>query len=122
MLKKTIKQYVNRLFASNKSSRKVYRQAEHKIDLRLVSRNAIKVCETLQSHGYQAYIVGGAVRDLILGFEPKDFDVATNATPEQVRSVFRRARIIGRRFRLVHVLFGSEVIETSTFRAASNGT
>ncbi len=122
MLKKTIKQYVNRLFSSNKSSRKVYAHTEHKIDQRLVSRNAIKVCETLQSHGYQAYIVGGAVRDLILGFEPKDFDVATSATPEQVRSVFRRARIIGRRFRLVHVLFGSEVIETSTFRASSNGT
>lgn len=121
MLKKTFKQYVSRLFTSPKSARKVYRQADHRIDLRLVSRNAIKVCETLQSRGYQAYIVGGAVRDLILNYEPKDFDVATNATPEQIRSVFRRARIIGRRFRLVHVLFGSEVIETSTFRAASNG-
>ncbi len=120
MLKKTFTQYVARLFSGKKSatSPKVYTQREHQIDLRLVSRNAIKVCEVLQDKGYQAYIVGGAVRDLILGHEPKDFDVATNATPEKVRSLFRRARIIGRRFRLVHVVFGSEIIETSTFRAA----
>lgn len=121
MLKKTFTQYVARLFSSGKKSAttpKVYTQNEHNIDLRHVSRNAIKVCEVLQEKGFQAYIVGGAVRDLILGHEPKDFDVATNATPEKVRSLFRRARIIGRRFRLVHVVFGSEIIETSTFRAA----
>lgn len=121
MLAKTFSQYVARLFSSKKqhsNSPKVYGVAEHQIDIRLVSRNAVKVCEVLQNKGYQAYIVGGAVRDLILGHEPKDFDVATNATPEQVRSLFRRARIIGRRFRLVHVVFGSEIIETSTFRAA----
>lgn len=94
-----------------------YGHAEHHIDLRLVSVNAIRVCEVLQQHHYQAYIVGGAVRDLMLGRAPKDFDVATNATPEQVQALFRRARIIGRRFRLVHVVFGREVIETSTFRA-----
>ncbi len=69
------------------------------------------------SAGYEAYIVGGAVRDLIMGIEPKDFDVATNATPEEIRPLFRRARIIGRRFQLVHVVFGQEIIETSTFRA-----
>jgi poly(A) polymerase len=74
----------------------------------------------LQHEGYQAYIVGGAVRDLIVGLEPKDFDVATNATPEQVRPLFRRARIIGRRFQLVHVVFGQEIIETSTFRAPAS--
>jgi len=95
--------------------------AQHGIDKRSVSRYAIKVCEVLHQHGYQAYIVGGAVRDLIVGLAPKDFDVATNATPEQIRPLFRRARIIGRRFRLVHVVFGQEIIETSTFRAPADG-
>ena len=98
-----------------------YGQREHRIDRHRVSRNAVKVCEVLQQHGYEAYIVGGAVRDLIIGLEPKDFDVATNATPEQVQPLFRRARIIGRRFKLVHVVFGREIIETSTFRAPSTG-
>ena len=72
-----------------------------------ISSGAQKVCETLQQHGFAAYVVGGAVRDLLLGREPKDFDVATGARPEQVRAIFRRSRIIGRRFRLVHVMFGS---------------
>src|SRR5690606_14265809 len=76
-----------------------------------------KVCEVLRHEGFDAYIVGGAVRDLIVGLVPKDFDVATNATPNQIRPLFRRARIIGRRFQLVHVVFGQEIIETSTFRA-----
>src|SRR5690606_2959413 len=76
-----------------------------------------KVCEVLRHEGFDAYIVGGAVRDLIVGLEPKDFDVATNATPNQIRPLFRRARIIGKRFQLVHVVFGQEIIETSTFRA-----
>ncbi|GAA4340023.1 polynucleotide adenylyltransferase PcnB [Pigmentiphaga soli] len=96
-------------------------QSQHGIDRKLVSRHAIKVCDVLHEHGYQAYIVGGAVRDLIAGAQPKDFDVATDATPEQVQPLFRRARIIGRRFRLVHVVFGQEIIETSTFRAPGNG-
>ncbi|VCU71958.1 Poly(A) polymerase I precursor [Pigmentiphaga humi] len=91
---------------------------KHGIDRRLVSRHAIKVCDVLHEHGYEAYIVGGAVRDLIVGAQPKDFDIATNATPEQIQPLFRRARIIGRRFRLVHVVFGQEIIETSTFRAS----
>jgi len=91
--------------------------AQHGIDKRNVSRHAVKVCEVLHQHGYKAYIVGGAVRDLIVGLVPKDFDVATNATPEQIRPLFRRARIIGRRFKLVHVVFGRDIIETSTFRA-----
>lgn len=93
---------------------------EHKINRELVSRSALRVCETLQKAGFHAYLVGGAVRDLLLGIAPKDFDVATNATPEQVKSHFRRAIIIGRRFRLVHVMFGSETIEVSTFRALEN--
>lgn len=94
--------------------------AEHAIDRDLVPRNAQRVCETLQKQGFAAYIVGGAVRDLLLGTAPKDFDVATDATPEQVKAQFRRAIIIGRRFRLVHVMFGQETIEVSTFRALDN--
>jgi len=95
--------------------------SEHGINPALVDERARKVVETLQDAGHEAYIVGGAVRDLILGHRPKDFDVATNATPEQVKSLFRRAFIIGRRFRIVHVVYGRgrehEVIEVSTFRA-----
>ncbi len=84
-----------------------------------ISANALKVLYQLNDAGYQAFIVGGGVRDLLLGLKPKDFDVATNASPEQVRQVFRNSRIIGRRFRIVHVHFGREIIEVSTFRAAS---
>jgi poly(A) polymerase len=95
--------------------------SEHGIDHSLVDEHAVKVVSTLQAAGHEAYIVGGAVRDLLVGRRPKDFDVATNATPEQVKALFRRAFIIGRRFRLVHVVFGRgrehEVIEVSTFRA-----
>ena len=94
---------------------------QHKIDPRLIIEPAVNVCKKLQDAGYEAYIVGGAVRDLLVNLEPKDFDVATNATPEQVKSLFRRAFIIGRRFRLVHVIYGRgrehEKIEVSTFRA-----
>jgi len=100
-------------------------RSEHGIDPQGVDERALKVVSTLADAGYEAYIVGGAVRDLLLGMRPKDFDVATNATPEQVKGLFRRAFIIGRRFRIVHVVFGrgrqdrglSEVIEVSTFRA-----
>src|SRR4249920_644752 len=94
--------------------------ADHGINQELVARSALRVCETLQKAGHRAYLVGGAVRDLLLGIAPKDFDVATDATPEQVKSHFRRAIIIGRRFRLVHVMFGQETIEVSTFRALDN--
>ncbi|MBO9679389.1 MAG: polynucleotide adenylyltransferase PcnB [Acidovorax sp.] len=93
----------------------------HGINPDLVDRRAVDVVRTLQQAGYEAYIVGGAVRDLLLGLRPKDFDVATNATPEQVKGLFRRAFIIGKRFRIVHVVHGRgrehEVIEVSTFRA-----
>ncbi len=82
-----------------------------------ISQAAVRTCEVLQRAGYQAYVVGGGVRDSLLGLTPKDFDVATDATPEQVQASFRRARIIGRRFKIVHVMFGRETIETSTFRA-----
>jgi poly(A) polymerase len=80
---------------------------------------AAKACAVLREAGFQAYVVGGAVRDLLLGIEPKDFDVATDARPEQVKPLFRRAIIIGRRFRLVHVMIGAETVEVSTFRAAT---
>ncbi|HTP75142.1 MAG TPA: polynucleotide adenylyltransferase PcnB, partial [Burkholderiaceae bacterium] len=94
---------------------------EHGIDHSLVDDHAIRVVSTLKQAGHEAYIVGGAVRDLLVGRRPKDFDVATDATPEQVKALFRRAFVIGRRFRLVHVVFGRgrehEVIEVSTFRA-----
>jgi len=96
-------------------------QSEHGINPALLDDRAVKVVTTLQDAGYEAYVVGGAVRDLLLGHRPKDFDVATSATPEQVKSLFRRAFIIGRRFRIVHVVHGRgrehEVIEVSTFRA-----
>ena len=118
MITDTIKRFVGQLFGQrHQGGMQRFTREKHGIDRRNVSRHAIKVCEVLQQHGYQAYIVGGAVRDLIVGLEPKDFDVATNATPEQIRPLFRRARIIGRRFQLVHVVFGAEIIETSTFRA-----
>jgi poly(A) polymerase len=89
----------------------------HGIDPSLLSRNAVRVTETLQQAGFRAFVVGGAVRDLLLGIAPKDFDVATDATPEEVQRLFRRARLIGRRFQIVHVQFGQEIIEVSTFRA-----
>ncbi|QNN58443.1 polynucleotide adenylyltransferase PcnB [Diaphorobacter ruginosibacter] len=93
----------------------------HGIDPELVDKRASDVVHTLKQAGFEAYIVGGAVRDLLLGLRPKDFDVATNATPEQVKNLFRRAFIIGKRFRIVHVVYGRgrehEVIEVSTFRA-----
>ena len=90
----------------------------HGIDKRYISPAALKTTEALQKAKFDAFIVGGAVRDLMLGKKPKDFDVATNATPEQVRQVFRRSRIIGRRFRLVHVMQGAETIEVSTYRGS----
>jgi poly(A) polymerase len=89
----------------------------HGIDPTLISKNAVRVTDTLQQAGFRAFIVGGAVRDLLLGVAPKDFDVATDATPDEVVKLFRRARLIGRRFQIVHVQFGQEIIEVSTFRA-----
>jgi poly(A) polymerase len=127
-----IKQFIDKLLgkaagATNATRRPSFGKrievtaAEHGIDPTLVDRRATDVVQTLQRAGHQAYIVGGAVRDLLLGLRPKDFDVATTATPEEVKALFRRAFIIGRRFRIVHVVYGRgrehEVIEVSTFRA-----
>ncbi|HYN78525.1 MAG TPA: polynucleotide adenylyltransferase PcnB [Lamprocystis sp. (in: g-proteobacteria)] len=90
---------------------------EHNISRANISEYALKVLYKLKQEGFAAYLVGGGVRDLLLGHEPKDFDIATNATPEQVRGVFRNCRLIGRRFRLAHVHFGREIVEVATFRA-----
>ena len=98
-----------------------YSTADFGFDRDHISHAALEVVEGLQEAGYDGYLVGGCVRDLLLGMTPKDFDVTTNATPEQVRKVFRRARIIGRRFRLVHVRYGREVIEVATYRAKPEG-
>ncbi|MCY1488988.1 Poly(A) polymerase I [compost metagenome] len=95
----------------------VFSNHQHALRREQFSRNAVNVVERLQKAGYLAYIVGGGVRDPLLGIPPKDFDVATSATPEQVRAEFRNARVIGRRFKLVHVHFGREIIEVATFRA-----
>ncbi|MDB5728427.1 MAG: pcnB [Noviherbaspirillum sp.] len=92
---------------------------DHTINPDLISPNAVRVTQTLQEAGFKAFIVGGAVRDLLLDAKPKDFDVATNATPEEIKRLFRRAFIIGRRFQIVHVMFGQELIEVTTFRGAS---
>jgi poly(A) polymerase len=89
---------------------------QHSISRKNISKAALRVLYRLHDAGYAAYLVGGAVRDLLLGGHPKDFDVATNATPEQVKQQFRNCRLIGRRFRLAHVVFGPEIIEVATFR------
>ncbi|MBS3743706.1 MAG: polynucleotide adenylyltransferase PcnB [Wenzhouxiangellaceae bacterium] len=94
--------------------------SDHGVARDRISKNALKVTDRLQQAGFRAYVVGGAPRDLLLGFAPKDFDVGTDATPEQVRALFRNARLIGRRFRLAHVRFGREIIEVATFRGTGD--
>jgi poly(A) polymerase len=95
---------------------------KHGLSREALSPAAAKVCAVLREAGFSAYVVGGAVRDLLLGIAPKDFDVATDARPEQIKPLFRRALVIGRRFRLVHVMMGPETVEVSTFRAADPQT
>ncbi len=117
-----IKKFLKRVFRKSAKTKSAGNAQVIPFELHGVAREQIsygsrRVTEGLQAAGYQAYVVGGAVRDLLLDKIPKDFDVATDATPEEVRRVFRRARIIGRRFRLVHVMFGEEVVEVSTFRS-----
>lgn len=89
---------------------------QHNISRTNISENALKVLYRLHKSGYDAYLVGGCVRDLLLGLEPKDFDVATNASPEEIKALFTNCRLIGRRFRLAHIMFGRDVIEVATFR------
>ena len=117
-----IKKYIDKLFGRDRAPHKdgrptVYGPDKHPIRREAISKCARRTCEELQRAGHAAFVVGGAVRDHLLGFVPKDYDVATSATPEEVRSIFRRSRIIGRRFQIVHVLCGQDVVETSTFRA-----
>ena len=99
---------------------RVYSRSEHTISRAQISENALKVLYRLQKEGHEAYLVGGCVRDLLLGREPKDFDVATDANPDEIKRIFRNCRIIGRRFRLAHVHFGRDVIEVATFRGDGN--
>jgi poly(A) polymerase len=99
----------------------VYTQDEHRINFADVDRDAVFISSRLRSNGFETYIVGGAVRDLMLGKKPKDFDIVTQATPAKIKKVFRNSRIIGRRFRLVHVFFGPKIFEVSTFRSIKDG-
>ncbi|PCI59574.1 MAG: poly(A) polymerase [Gammaproteobacteria bacterium] len=94
----------------------VYERSQHAVSRQFIGTNAKKVLYRLNKAGFDAYLVGGGVRDIILGLKPKDFDIATNATPEEIKDLFRNCRLIGRRFRLAHILFGREVIEVATFR------
>ncbi|MGP1455729.1 MAG: polynucleotide adenylyltransferase PcnB [Treponema sp.] len=100
----------------------VYTKAEHTIDSKKVDTEALRIVCNLQHAGYEAYIVGGAVRDLLIGKTPKDFDIVTAAEPTRIRKIFKNSRIIGKRFRLVHVFFGEKIYEVSTFRSITQGT
>ena len=121
MIRKILRRAITKVFLRGEPAR---RKAEtipasrHGIRREQVSAGARRTCEALQKGGFKAYVVGGAVRDLIAGIPPKDYDIATDATPDQVRGLFRRSRIIGRRFQIVHVMQGAETLEVSTFRAA----
>lgn len=107
---------------SSDLARKVIPRDEHSVSRKLISENALKVIHRLNEHGYEAYLVGGGVRDILLGGHPKDFDVSTDAHPEQVHALFRNSRLIGRRFKIVHILFGREIIEVATFRGPAEQT
>ncbi|MFT6733023.1 MAG: poly(A) polymerase [Polaribacter sp.] len=103
--------------ARSSSKAIILKRDAHNVSRKDISKNAVKVLYKLNEAGYQSYLVGGGVRDILLGLQPKDFDVATDATPDQVKSLFRNCRLVGRRFRLAHILYGREVIEVATFRA-----
>ncbi len=100
----------------------IYTKTEHSITKEKIDTDALRVITQLRDYGFEAYIVGGAVRDLLLGRNPKDFDIVTNATPSKIKKFFRNSRIIGRRFRLVHIFFGPKIFEVSTFRSLCDGT
>ena len=100
----------------------VYTKSEHFISNKKIDPDALQIINRLRDAGYTAYVVGGAVRDLIVGNVPKDFDIVTDATPSKIKRIFRNSRIIGRRFRLVHVVFGSKIFEVSTFRSNEEGS
>jgi len=113
-----IKRFIRRVLGLDTPGPVRVPQSRHGIARNQISSGALKVCDVLAGHGHTAYVVGGAVRDLLLNIEPKDFDIATDARPEQIKPLFRRALLIGRRFRLVHVMLGPETLEVSTFRGA----
>jgi poly(A) polymerase len=117
-----IKRFIRRVFGLPTEAMERVPREKHGLSREALSPAAAKVCSVLRDAGYAGYIVGGAVRDLLLGIAPKDFDIATDARPEQVKPLFRRALVIGRRFRLVHVMLGPETVEVSTFRAGSPQT
>ena len=104
---------------ASRPSARIIPRAEHSISRSAISPNALRVLYRLREAGYEAFLVGGCVRDLLIGITPKDFDIATSALPEEVKRTFRNCRLIGRRFRLAHVFFGREIIEVATFRATS---
>ena len=116
MIRKFISRVLGRKVNGSHGEATVIAVSKHGVHREDISAGSRRTVETLQESGYKAYVVGGAVRDLLAGFTPKDYDVATNATPEQVRHCFRRSRIIGRRFQIVHVMMGSETVEVTTFR------
>ena len=105
---------------ANSDNLTVLSRSQHNISRKSIAESALKVLYRLSKSGYRACLVGGGVRDLLLGIQPKDFDVATDATPEQVRELFKNSRIIGRRFRLVHIRFGRDIIEVATFRSQAS--
>ena len=116
-----IKKFIRRVLRfGRKAGPKIIPKAKHGVSREQLSSGSLRVCDTLQQAGHEAYVVGGAVRDLILGVKPKDFDVATSAPPEVVHKLFRRSRLIGRRFKITHVMFGSETVEVSTFRSGDS--
>jgi len=102
-----------------KDKPRIIARADHNISRQLVSYNALRVLYRLRDSGYTANLVGGCVRDLLLGREPKDFDIATDATPTELKKLFRNCRLVGRRFRLAHIHFRDEIIEVATFRASA---
>ena len=104
---------------ASRPAARIIPRAEHSISRSAISPNALRVLYRLREAGYEAFLVGGCVRDLLIGITPKDFDIATSALPEEVKRTFRNCRLIGRRFRLAHVFFGREIIEVATFRAMS---
>lgn len=104
------------MIGKNVLTPRIIPRSEHSVSRKDINPNALKVLYRLSQHGYDAYLVGGCVRDLLLNHHPKDFDVATNAKPEEVKAIFSNCRLIGRRFRLAHVYFGGDVVEVATFR------
>ncbi|MFT6791724.1 MAG: poly(A) polymerase [Cellvibrionaceae bacterium] len=120
MIKKLIRKLSTRKKNEDHCPPTVVSRESHQISRNDISANALKVINRLTQSSFQAYLVGGSVRDLLLDSKPKDFDIATDATPEQVKTLFRNSRIIGRRFRIVHVQFGREIIEVTTFRGENS--